>query len=359
MFVDRVQIQAVAGDGGNGCCSFRREKFVPRGGPDGGDGGKGGDVILEVNPHLNNLVEFKFQPILRAKRGEHGQGKQCFGRNAPDAVGKVPVGTVVYRLPDEGPPPDPLDVDDLDEAAPARRRLPDPVAGHLPLVADLVEPGQRFVLCAGGRGGRGNAKFKSSINRAPRQHEKGFPGGQGRFLLELRSIADIGLVGYPNAGKSTLLSRLSAATPKVAPYPFTTLTPHLGMVELPDYRRFFVADIPGLIEGAHAGAGLGHDFLKHVERCKALLFVVDIAGSEGRDPVEDYNRLRTELKLFREDLAGRPFLIAANKMDLPGAAENLARFRAAVRGPLLPISAETRAGIAELVRALAQLAFPP
>ncbi|MBX7157667.1 MAG: GTPase ObgE [Verrucomicrobiae bacterium] len=343
MFVDQIIIHAKAGDGGNGCSSFRREKYVPRGGPDGGDGGKGGDIVLYVDPNVNNLVEFKFQPILKAKHGQHGMGKQCYGKAAVDQIYKVPVGTVVYRLPDES----------LHE--PLRSPKRDETKRIYPLVADLTIPHTSYILCQGGRGGRGNIHFKSSTNRAPRRCEEGFPGEEGRFLLEMKTIADIGLVGYPNAGKSTLLSKISAAQPKIASYPFTTLTPNLGVVELPKYQRFTVADIPGLVEGAHKGVGLGHDFLRHIERCKAFLFVLDMAGSEGRDPKKDFQQLRKELKLFRADLAKRPFLIAANKMDLPVAPENLKAFKKSFRHKIIPISANAEMGIDLLKKTLSTL----
>jgi GTP-binding protein len=358
MFVDRVIIEALAGDGGNGCISFRREKFIPRGGPDGGDGGKGGDIILDVDPNTNNLLAYKYQPILRGKRGQHGMGSNCFGRAGKDMVFKVPVGTVIYRLPDATPLPAALEEDDFqDQETPSPRSRssgPDPIRDQLPVVADLTQPGP-FILCRGGKGGKGNTRFKSSTNRAPRIRQEGRPGEIGRFLLELKTIADVGLVGYPNAGKSTLLSKLSAATPKIAPYPFTTLAPQVGVVELPKYQRFTIADIPGLIEGAHLGVGLGHDFLRHIERCRVLLHVLDMAGSEARDPLDDFRQLRTELKLFRDDLSRRPFLIAANKMDLPGAEENLARFKQHFRRRVVPISAATGEGLDALVKVLRPL----
>lgn len=340
MFVDQIIIDAKAGDGGNGCSSFRREKFVPRGGPDGGDGGKGGDIIFYVDPNVNNLVEFKFQPLLRSKHGQHGMGKQCYGKAAANTIFKVPVGTMVYRLPDEM----------LNE--PLRTSSHFGKDHQLPLVADLAQPHTEFILCHGGRGGRGNIHFKSSVNRAPRRCEPGVPGEQGRYLLEIKTIADVGLVGYPNAGKSTLLSKMSSAQPKIASYPFTTLTPQLGVVELPRYHRYTVADIPGLVEGAHQGKGLGHNFLKHIERCKVLLFVIDMSGSENRDPQQDYQQLRIELKLFREDLAKRPFLIAANKMDLPESQKNLQAFKKRFRKKIIPISAKENEGIETLKKEL-------
>ncbi len=351
MFVDRVIINATAGDGGNGCISFRREKFVPRGGPSGGDGGKGGDIIFEVDVNVNNLLDFRYRPLLKAKRGQHGMGSDCYGKAAPDMIFKVPPGTIIYRLPDTAHVPAAWDPDAPDEPT-SRPQLSDLQAQELPLVADLVAPGDRFILCKGGRGGRGNIHFKSSINRAPRQAEKGFPGEIGRFLMELKTIADIGLVGYPNAGKSTLLTQVSHATPKIAPYPFTTLVPHVGVVELPKYERFTVADIPGLIEGAHEGIGLGHDFLRHIERCRAFVFVIDMAGSEGRDPIEDFKNLRKELKLFRADLVNRSCIVAANKMDLPEAEKNLAAFKSTFRRKVIPIAAKEQSGIPDLIKAM-------
>lgn len=346
-FVDQIRVHAIAGAGGNGCVSFRREKFVPRGGPDGGDGGNGGDIILRADPHTDNLVSLYYEPIVRAKKGAHGQGKDKHGKSAPPTHVNVPVGTLVYRLPEAFTPkaPDPLD-DGFDADDDAPRERPRLEASQCELLADLVEPGQEFVLCQGGRGGRGNTRFKSSKNRAPRQHTPGDDGEEGWFLLELRTIAFAGLVGFPNAGKSTLLGRLSAAHPKVAPYPFTTLNPVVGVVEYPDYARLTVADIPGLIEGAHENKGLGHEFLRHIVRCRLLLFVVDMAGSEGRDPVADFKTLRAELDLYDPTLSARPWAVVANKMDLPEAAENLKRFKRSVRkAAILPIAAERGEGI--------------
>ena len=295
MFVDRIKISAQAGNGGRGCVSFRREKFVPKGGPDGGDGGRGGDVVFKADPHTDNLSALFYEPIAKAKNGAHGQGKKMHGRSAPRKIVKVPVGTVIYP------------VDQTQDDAQS--------------IADLVQPNEEFILCRGGAGGKGNVHFKSSRNRAPREYTDGEEGEHGDFLLELRTIADAGLVGYPNAGKSTLLRKLSAARPKVAPYPFTTLHPIVGVVELDAYHRATIADIPGLIEGAHRNVGLGHDFLRHITRCKVLLFVVDTAGSEGRHPIEDLQNLRREIDLFDTRLSQRPWYIIANKMDLPGAAE--------------------------------------
>jgi GTPase len=339
MFVDRIKIHAKAGDGGNGCVSFRREKFVPKGGPDGGDGGKGGDIILETDVHTDNLVDFFYRPLLRAKSGQHGMGKDMYGKAGAESVFKVPVGTVVYRYSGTTNVSENETLSESLETSSATQET----------LADLSEPGQRFVLCRGGTGGKGNTHFKSSRNRVPRQFTEGDPGEEGNFLLELRMIADVGLVGYPNAGKSTLVSRLSAAHPKVAPYPFTTLNPIVGVVEFDDYQRLTVADIPGLIEGAHRNVGLGHDFLRHIVRCKLLVLVLDTAGSEGRNPINDLQTLRRELDLYDPTLSRRPWLIAANKMDLPEAGENLRALeqRFADR-KIVPISAKQNDGIEAL-----------
>ena len=355
-FVDQVRIHAKAGDGGNGCCSFRREKFVPRGGPDGGDGGDGGDVILEADPNTDTLTTLYYSPLLRAGRGGHGQGKDKQGKKGASTVCKVPVGTIVYRLPEElrlrgvqG------DFDEEREDGEVRVGRPVDFRG-LELVADLCQPGQRFLLCAGGRGGKGNTHFKSSINRVPHQFTKGEVGAEGWFGLELRTIADAGLVGFPNAGKSTLLGAISAAHPKVAPYPFTTLHPMVGVVEVGDWQRVTVADIPGLIEGAHANRGLGHEFLRHIVRCRVLLYVLDMAGSEGRDPVEDYAILRKEIRLYDSLLSKRRAVVVANKMDLEGAEENLKRFRGKHRAvKVVPVSAARGEGLAELKLVLGKL----
>jgi GTPase len=339
-FVDHVRVHAKAGDGGNGCCSFRREKFVPRGGPDGGDGGDGGSIVLKADPHTDNLASLYYEPNLRAKRGSHGQGKDKHGRNGESLIVKVPIGTMVFRLP-EGFHPHMADPNG--DRAVSRSRLD---LRQLEPLADLLEPGMEFVLCQGGRGGKGNTHFKSSLNRAPRQTTDGILGEEGWFALELRTIADAGLVGYPNAGKSTLLGKLSAAHPKVAPYPFTTLNPIVGVVELDGYRRATVADIPGLIDGAHENKGLGHEFLRHIARCKLLLFVLDMGGSEGREPIEDFRTLRRELKLYDSRLAERRFAVVANKMDLPEAAVNLRRFKAKFRKiSTVPVSALSGEGI--------------
>src|SRR5438094_2927350 len=337
MFVDRIKVFAQAGKGGRGSVSFRREKFVPKGGPDGGDGGRGGDVILRCDRYVNNLINLLYEPIIKAKNGGHGMGKKMAGRAGATKIVKVPVGTIVYAV--EG----------------AQRSTPNAEQSGIPIV-DLTRDGQEFVLCRGGAGGKGNVHFKSSRNRAPRQYTEGEEGEQGYFLFELRTIADAGLVGYPNAGKSTLLRKISAARPKIAAYPFTTLHPIVGVMELPGYRRATIADIPGLIEGAHRGLGLGHEFLRHITRCRILIFVVDVAGSEGRNPIEDLQNLRREIGLHDPALSSRPWLVVANKMDLPGAETNLRALRERFsKIKIIPTSAANGQGIAELKDTLAAI----
>lgn len=321
MFIDYAKIYVRGGDGGNGCLAFRREKYVPKGGPSGGDGGRGGNVVLIADCQLTTLMDFHYRSHYRAKRGEHGLGSQMTGASAEDLVLKVPVGTVVR----------------------------DAETGEV--LADLTEHGQSFVAARGGRGGRGNVRFRSNKLKAPNFAEKGEPGEERWLTLELKLLADVGLVGYPNAGKSTLISRVSAARPKIADYPFTTLSPHLGVVSLGAEESFVIADIPGLIEGAHEGAGLGHRFLRHIERTRLLIYVLDCAQTEGRDVVEDLMVLRKELALHRADLAERPSVIAANKMDIPGARENLERLQKISEGiPIYPISAATGEGLDRLIR---------
>ncbi len=290
MFVDEVDIHVEAGSGGRGCLAFRREKFVPRGGPSGGDGGLGGSVFVVASPHTNTLITYRFHPEFAAERGDHGQGSNRTGRNGDDLDLAVPIGTLVYEK--TGDPQHPLR-----------------------LLADLAEQGQRVLVAKGGRGGLGNAHFATSTNRAPRKVQPGEPGEIKDLRLELRLLADVGLVGFPNAGKSTLISRISAARPKIADYPFTTLTPNLGVVQLSDDRSFVVADVPGLIEGAHRGLGLGHQFLRHLERTKVLVHLVDVSGASGRDPVDDFETVRTELDLFDPAFASKPQVVAANKID--------------------------------------------
>ena len=348
MFVDRVRIHAKAGDGGDGSASFRREKFIPKGGPDGGDGGDGGDVILRADTHVDQLAHLFYEPILKAKPGGRGSFRQRHGKSAADLVIPVPIGTLVYRFP-EPEAIDPADEPENEtvEERRRRKRLPDPIQEDL--VADLDTLGKEFIICHGGKGGLGNIHFKSSRNRTPRRFTEGKPGDEGWFLLEMRSIAFAGLVGYPNAGKSTLLRSVSRAHPKVGSYAFTTRHPQVGVVDLEDYRKTTVADIPGLIEGAHDNKGLGHQFLRHIMRCGHLLLVLDMAGSEGRDPLDDLKALRKELELYSPELAERPWCIIANKMDMPEADANLKRCKRKHRGiKVLPICAELGEGIPEL-----------
>ena len=370
MFVDHIRIFAKAGDGGDGAATFRRESFVPMGGPDGGDGGRGGSIILRADSNADNLTPFFYEPIVKAKNGERGGGRQCSGKSAEDKIVPVPIGTIIYRLPGENDE-EPIDqsvahgdgamfVDFTkqpeDEEKPDRNRKKSIDPDELELIADPTQPEQEFVLCQGGKGGIGNVHFKSSRNQAPTRYTEGTPGEEGHFYLELRSIAQAGLVGYPNAGKSTLLGRISAAHPRVAPYPFTTLTPHIGVVELPGYQRVTVADIPGLIEGAHANIGLGHDFLRHIVRCQLLVFVLDMAGSEGREPLEDLQKLRKELDLYDPKLSERPWIVVANKMDLEGADEKLAHFKGRYKKlEVFPIAAGDDSGIETLKTRLGEL----
>src|SRR5579859_3109021 len=285
MFIDEAVIRVKAGDGGNGCMAFRREKFVPRGGPSGGDGGHGGDVVMESSERHNTLVHFRFNPEHKAERGRHGEGSNCTGRDGESLVLKVPVGTELY----------------------------DEETGEL--VHDFAHPDERIVVARGGRGGRGNQHFATPTHQAPREHEAGRPGEERSYRLELKLLADAGLVGYPNAGKSTLISRISAARPKIADYPFTTLEPNLGVVKMDDFRSFVVADIPGLIEGAHLGHGLGTQFLRHIERTKLLVHLVDVSDASGRQPVENFETVMRELASFSPDLAQKPMLVVASKMD--------------------------------------------
>ena len=329
MFVDDVDIHVKAGDGGNGCLSFRREKYVPRGGPDGGDGGAGGSVYLIAASTRNTLVDFRFHPEFEARRGQNGQGANRTGSTAEDIEIKVPVGTLVLlRSPDDPTVAEPL--------------------------ADLTEEGQRVLVAKGGHGGRGNARFVSSTNRAPRRTETGWPGEEKFLRLQLKLIADVGLIGFPNVGKSTLISVVSAAKPKIADYPFTTLVPNLGVVALSGDRSFVVADVPGLIEGAHRGIGLGHQFLKHVERTKVLVHLVDVSGTTGRDPVEDFETINRELRLYSPEVAAKPQIVAASKTDVGGDAAlvaTLAQHAAALQFPFHQISAVTGDGLPALLEA--------
>jgi GTP-binding protein len=331
MFVDQIKVLARAGRGGDGSVHFHRGKFRPKGGPDGGDGGRGGDVVLIVDNSTDSLRNFFFNAKLIAEDGKAGMGDQMTGRSGKHAIFRVPAGLVISRITES------FDEETGEEVL------------HYEHVVDLTEVGHEYVLCKGGKGGKGNVHFKSAINQVPREFTPGTDGDEGRFHFELRSIADAGLVGFPNAGKSTLLSKLSAAKPKIANYPFTTLQPHVGVVEFSPSRRGTVADIPGLIEGAHANVGLGHDFLRHIMRCRILLFVVDAAGSEGRDPVEDIATLRTEIKLYSDELSKRSWTIIANKTDLPEAAENIARLKDRFKKiKVIPISANEGEGMERL-----------
>ena len=330
MFVDQVDIHVSAGHGGRGCLAFRREMRVPRGGPSGGDGGRGGSVYVVASPHTSTLINYRFHPEFNAPRGHHGEGSNRTGQSGADLELPVPIGTLVFEKPADGAEP-------------------------LTLLADMMEEGQRVLVAKGGRGGLGNAHFATSTNRAPRKVQPGEPGEEKFLRLELKLIADVGLVGFPNAGKSTLISRVSAARPKIADYPFTTLTPNLGVVGLSGDRSFVVADVPGLIEGAHSGHGLGHQFLRHLERTKVLLHVVDVSGASGRDPVEDLETVREELRLFQPDLAAKPQLVAANKMDAvtDDASVRALERRAQVLGlPFVRISAVSGAGLPEMLEAV-------
>lgn len=327
MFIDEVTIRVKAGDGGNGCLAFRREKYVPRGGPSGGDGGRGGDVIVLASQHYNTLLHLRYNPEHRAERGRHGEGSNKTGRDGAAVEVPVPVGTAVY----------------------------DAETGDL--VHDFTQPDEHLVVAHGGRGGRGNARFATSTHQTPTEHEPGSPGEERHLRLELKLLADAGLVGFPNAGKSTLISRISAARPKIADYPFTTLEPHLGVVKMEDERTFVVADIPGLIEGAHEGHGLGTRFLRHIERTRLLVHLIDVSEGAGRDPLEDFHVIMTELAAFSEDLAAKPMLLVATKMDVvqdPArvrAIEKLARKR---KLPFFKISSVTGDGIDELLYAMAE-----
>ncbi|HEX4347457.1 MAG TPA: GTPase ObgE [Vicinamibacterales bacterium] len=331
MFVDEVEVHVEAGHGGRGCLAFRREKRVARGGPSGGDGGHGGSIFVVASPHTNTLINYRFHPEFTGERGQHGQGSNCTGHGGDDIDLPVPIGTLVYEKSEHAE------------------------NGWI-LVADLAREGERVLVAKGGRGGLGNAHFVSSTNRAPRKVQPGEAGEEKILRLELKLLADVGLVGFPNAGKSTLIARISAARPKIADYPFTTLTPNLGVVGLSGDRSFVVADVPGLIEGAHRGLGLGHRFLRHLERTKVLVHLVDVSGATGRNPVEDLDTLRQELKLFQPELAAKPQVVAANKIDAMDSTGNdglkalKARARA-LRLPFFAISAVSGAGVPDLLEA--------
>ncbi|MGD0745587.1 MAG: GTPase [Verrucomicrobiota bacterium] len=373
MFIDEIKIYARAGHGGKGCVAFQREKFRPKGGPSGGNGGRGGSVILQADHDLNNLVAQYYQPRLLAPDGRPGLGKGMDGIGGKDLIVKVPCGTLVWRIAG-GRLAERKDVEDeMDDEKPifstgARqrpliRRAGSEMAVEIDLsaaaggtttdktpkgelVADLTKHGQQFVLCKGGRGGLGNRNFATAARQTPRFAQPGEPGGEGDFLLELRIIAEVGLVGYPNAGKSTLLTAISKARPKIAPYPFTTLHPQIGILEYADFHRLTVCDVPGLIEGAHQNVGLGHAFLRHIERCKILVLLLDMAGTDNRAPWDDYRQLLSELKLYGPALLEKPRLVVANKMDEPVAGKNLKQFKKKIhKVSLLPISAAFDQGI--------------
>jgi len=328
VFVDEVDIHIEAGDGGSGSLSFRREKFVPKGGPDGGNGGAGGSVFLVADPHRNTLVHFRFNPDYKAQRGGNGAGALRTGRGGRDLEIPVPVGTLVFKI--------------------------DPETGEKQQAADLTVVGQRVLLAQGGRGGLGNAHFATSTNRAPRKVQPGEPGQEFELHLKLKLLADVGLVGYPNAGKSTLISVISAAKPKIAAYPFTTLTPNLGVVALSGDRDFVVADVPGLIEGAHEGHGLGHQFLRHIERTKVIIHLVDVSSASGRDAVDDFDTIRKELKLYNPELLKKPHLVAANKIDAvddPKRVTALEKRAKKLKLKFFEISAVAGTGVKELIEA--------
>lgn len=405
MFIDQVKVYAKAGHGGKGAVAFHREAFVPKGGPSGGNGGRGGDVILEANHDLNNLISQYYTPRLIAQSGEGGMGKGMDGHAGKDLIIKVPCGTLVWKLEDTTPAPevrerksdDEEDDDEDEEDASGRPMLKvgsaaRPVIRHAgterameidleddgdkadeeggeaaevqgELVADLTDHGQRFVLCKGGRGGLGNRNFATARRQTPRFAQPGEPGQEGHYRFELRLIADVGLVGYPNAGKSTLLTAISHARPKIAPYPFTTLHPQIGIVEYADWKRLVVCDVPGLIEGAHKNVGLGHHFLRHIKRCKILVILLDMAGTDNREPWDDYKSLIEELGLYDETLLDKPRFVVANKMDEPAAEANLKKFKRKVpKTPVLPIAAAFDEGVEKfkaLIReAVEELAAP-
>jgi len=389
VFIDEIKIYARAGHGGKGCVAFHREAFVPKGGPSGGNGGRGGDVILQADHDLNNLIEQYYKPRLIAQNGEAGMGKGMDGHAGKVLLVKVPCGTVVWKLPrvaspqDEEIPSKPGPEPET-EAEPTRPTLlsatgrrpvmrysgreraqeidleqePDPIipdggSGEKQWVADLTEHGQQFVLCRGGRGGLGNRNFATARRQTPRFAQPGEPGDEGDFQLELRIMAEVGLVGFPNAGKSTLLTAISRARPKIAPYPFTTLHPQIGIVEYEDYCRLTVCDVPGLIAGAHKNVGLGHAFLRHIQRCKVLVILLDMAGTDGREPWQDYRELLAELELYDPALLQRPRLVVANKMDEEVAESNLRKFKRRIpKTPVLPIAAAFDEGIPQFRKAI-------
>ena len=380
MFIDEIKIYAKAGHGGKGCIAFHREAFVPKGGPSGGNGGRGGSVILQADHDLNNLIQQYYQPRIIAKDGGHGLGKGMDGHAGKDLIIKVPCGTLVWRLKDTTPPIETKIAGDADEnedeepvfkTSASKRPLIRTARGaqaqeidlsrepaeefsdgdsqKSELVADLTTHGQQFILCKGGRGGLGNRNFATPRRQTPRFAQPGEPGTEGEYLFELRIMAEVGLVGYPNAGKSTLLTAISKARPKVAAYPFTTLHPQIGIVEYAtDFKRLTVCDVPGLIEGAHQNVGLGHEFLRHIERCKIIVLLLDMAGTDGREPWDDYKKLLKELELYDPALLEKERFVVANKMDEAAAEKNLKQFKKKVKKvSLLPISAAFDQGVEE------------
>ncbi len=323
MFIDECVIKVKAGDGGRGCVSFRREKYEPWGGPNGGDGGKGGDIVLLGDDNTNNLIDYKYKPHWKAERGEHGQGKDCHGHEGKSNILRMPLGTIVT----------------------------DEETGEV--VAEVTEHDQRIVLCAGGNGGWGNTHFKTPTNRAPKRANEGAPGIIGTYRLVLKSIADVGLVGFPNAGKSSLTRAITKARPKTAAYPFTTLHPQIGVIEFPDtYDRLLIADVPGLIAGASENRGLGHRFLRHIERCTLLMFLIDMAGSDDRDPRDDFATLLSELEAYDPALLDKPRIVVANKTDLPETKANLTKFKRRHKVDILTISCLTGEGLPEMTQQL-------
>lgn len=373
MFIDEIKIYARAGHGGKGCVAFHREAYITKGGPSGGNGGRGGSVILQADHDLNNLINQYYQPKLIAQDGEGGMGKGMDGHAGKDLIIKVPCGTLVWLMKDTTPPIETKMRREDDEEKPviASSISNRPVirssrglsaleidlsqdeegaaadeTGEKQLVADLTEHGQQFVLCNGGRGGLGNRNFATARRQTPRFAQPGEPGTEGEYLLELRIMAEVGLVGYPNAGKSTLLTAISRARPKIAPYPFTTLHPQIGILEYTDWKRLTICDVPGLIEGAHMNVGLGHEFLRHIQRCKILVILLDMAGTDGREPWDDYKQLLKELELYDPKLLKRPRFVVANKMDEAVAEENLKQFKKKIKKiPVLPISAAFDEGL--------------
>ena len=367
MFVDQIKVYARAGHGGKGAVAFHREAYVPKGGPSGGNGGRGGNVILQADHDLNNLIGQFFRPRLIADDGEGGGGKGMDGLAGKDLIVKVPCGTLVWKLPSAPPAPEKSEDDEEEEpptmlmASSNKRSIirrsgselavelnleddgsekAEPISGDAELVADLTHDGQQFILCKAGRGGLGNRNFATSVRQTPRFAQPGEPGEEGEYRLELRTVAEVGIVGYPNAGKSTLLTAISKARPKVAAYPFTTLHPQIGIVEYPDFHRLTVCDVPGLIEGAHQNVGLGHGFLRHIKRCKFLVILLDMAGTDGRNPWDDYKMLLRELELYDPTMLEKPRLVVANKMDEAVSEENLKKFKKKVtKTPMMQISA--------------------